>query len=42
MIKICGSHGGETKIKASRAVMPLMLKNNACRMDLKPWNKSEL
>jgi len=42
LIKISGSHGGETKIKASRAVMPLTLKNNAWRMDLKPWNKSEL
>ena len=42
LIKICGSHGGETKIKTSRAVRPLTLKNNAWRIDLKPQNKSEL
>ena len=42
LIKICGSHGGETKIKTSRAVMPLTLKNNVWKMDLKAWNKSVL
>jgi len=42
LIQICGSHGGETKIKTSRAVMPLRLKNNAWRTDLKTWNKSVL
>ena len=42
LIKFCGSHGGETKIKSFWVVMPLMLKNNARRMDLKPWNKRKL
>jgi hypothetical protein len=40
LINISGSHGDETKIKISRPVMPLTLKNNAWRIDLKPWNKS--
>jgi hypothetical protein len=42
LIKICGSHVCETKIKTFWAVMPHSLKSTARTTDLKPWNISDL